>query len=150
MQIRLEEVEATEPRLSDCQKQYFAEISERFAVSFDPYAGEGEDLDKGRQWHFLAYLDEKLCGCGSLRDLGTGIAEVKRVWSDKSVRGMGIGTQLMDRLESVAQKEGFLAVRLDTNHTLGEAQAMYRKRGFVEIERYNDNPFADHFFEKRL
>jgi hypothetical protein len=27
---------------------------------------------------------------------------------------------------------------------------MYRERGYVEIARYNDDPYADHWFEKRL
>ncbi len=27
---------------------------------------------------------------------------------------------------------------------------MYRKAGYRETERYNDNPYADFFFEKEL
>ena len=41
-------------------------------------------------------------------------------------------------------------MRLYTNRSLAEAKAMYRARGYVEIPRYNDDPYADHFFEKRL
>ena len=41
-------------------------------------------------------------------------------------------------------------VRLDTNRTLKEAQALYRKAGYREIGRYNDNLYADFFFEKEL
>ena len=41
-------------------------------------------------------------------------------------------------------------VVLDTNRTLLEAQAMYRKAGYRDIERYNENSYADFFFEKRL
>jgi hypothetical protein len=39
---------------------------------------------------------------------------------------------------------------LDTNRTLTEAQALYHKLGYVGIARYNDNLYADHWFEKRL
>jgi ribosomal protein S18 acetylase RimI-like enzyme len=45
---------------------------------------------------------------------------------------------------------GFSVLRLDTNKSLVEAQALYRKLGYQEIARYNDNPYASHFFEKRL
>jgi ribosomal protein S18 acetylase RimI-like enzyme len=45
---------------------------------------------------------------------------------------------------------GFSVVRLDTNKSLTEAQALYRKLGYREIGRYNDNPYASHFFEKLL
>ena len=39
---------------------------------------------------------------------------------------------------------------LDTNRALKEAQTLYRSLGYAEIARYNDNPYADHWFEKRL
>jgi len=42
------------------------------------------------------------------------------------------------------------ALRLDTNSALNEAQALYRKLGFAAIERFNDNPYAHHWFAKRL
>ena len=150
MSIKIIEVSSTDERLIECQKQYFGEMSKRFETSFDPYAGEAEALDKTRQWHFLALDDQSIMGCGSLRDLGNGFAEVKRVWISNSARGMGIGSSLMDQLEKKASSEKFSALRLDTNRALDEAQSMYRKRGYKEITRYNDNPFADHFFEKLI
>ena len=45
---------------------------------------------------------------------------------------------------------GHGVVRLDTNGTLVEAIAMYERAGYRPIERYNDNPYAQAFFEKRL
>ena len=45
---------------------------------------------------------------------------------------------------------GHAGVRLYTERSLSEAQAMYRSRGYVEIPRYNDDPYATHWFEKRL
>ena len=41
-------------------------------------------------------------------------------------------------------------MRLYTNRSLEEAKAMYRARGYRAIARYNDDPYADHWFEKRL
>jgi ribosomal protein S18 acetylase RimI-like enzyme len=57
---------------------------------------------------------------------------------------------LLEALEQRAAEHGFEAVRLDTNRALDEAKAMYRSAGYVEIARYNDNPYANHWFEKRL
>ena len=45
---------------------------------------------------------------------------------------------------------GHDVVRLDTNGTLSEAIAMYGRAGYRPIERYNDNPYAQAFFEKAL
>ena len=42
------------------------------------------------------------------------------------------------------------ALRLDTNKALVEAIAMYRSAGYKEVDPFNDEPYADHWFEKRL
>jgi hypothetical protein len=31
-----------------------------------------------------------------------------------------------------------------------EAISLYRSSGYVEVEPFNDEPYADHWFEKRL
>ena len=41
-------------------------------------------------------------------------------------------------------------LRLDTNGALVEAISLYRSTGWREVEAFNDEPFADHWFEKRL
>jgi ribosomal protein S18 acetylase RimI-like enzyme len=71
------------------------------------------------------------------------------VWISPDVRGLGVGRRLMGELEARAAAHGPLA-RLDTNGALGEAVAMYRASGWTEIDAYNDNPYAHHWFEKRL
>ena len=45
---------------------------------------------------------------------------------------------------------GATAARLETNKTLVEAIALYRSAGYVEVPAFNDEPFAHHWFEKRL
>ena len=41
-------------------------------------------------------------------------------------------------------------LRLDTNTALPEALALYRRLGWSEIDRFNDDPYPDAFFEKHL
>jgi hypothetical protein len=42
-------------------------------------------------------------------------------------------------------------VRLDTNNALPEeALKLYRTSGWVEIDRFNEDPYPDHCFEKHL
>ncbi len=41
-------------------------------------------------------------------------------------------------------------MRLDTNQALSEAIAMYERAGYLPIARYNDNPYATHFFQNTL
>ena len=76
--------------------------------------------------------------------------EIKRVWTAPDARGLGVARRIVAAIEATAREAGLTTLRLDTNRALKEAHALYRKLGFVETARYNDNPYADHWFEKRL
>lgn len=65
-------------------------------------------------------------------------------------RGLGVGRRLLDRLEREAADHGGRAVRLETNKALSEAVAMYRSRGYREVDAFNAEAYADHWFEKVL
>ena len=83
-----------------------------------------------------------------LRRLGALCGEIKRMWTTPEVHGLGIARRVLNRLEALAREAGIRTLRLDTNRVLAEAQAMYRRGGYREIARYNDNPYAHHWFEK--
>ena len=89
-------------------------------------------------------------GCAALKFHGSGPAEVKRMWVADSVRGLGVGRRLLGAVEEHAQTAGVRTLRLETNRSLGEAIALYRSAGFREVPAFNDEPFADHWFEKHL
>lgn len=136
-----------------CLEQYYAELAARFDAGFDPAAGNNFDpaeMAPPKGWFVVARLEGAPAACGALKRLGDGVGEIKRVWTSRSVRGMGVAGRVMDRLEALAREAGFRTLRLDTNRALAEAQDMYRKRGYLEIGRYNDNPYAHHWFEKSL
>jgi GNAT superfamily N-acetyltransferase len=134
-------------------QQYFDEIDERFAQGFDP----GDALTTGLGTmaapdgaFVVARRGDETVGCGGVQTIGDGIGEIKRMWVSGDARGHGLGKRLLQRLEDESRRLGHHAVRLDTNSQLPEAVAMYRAAGYVEIDRYNDNPYPDHFFEKRF
>ena len=129
-----------------CLGHYYAELASRFEGGFDP--GPGGYDPSGSM--LVARLDGTPVGCGVLRDLGGDVGEIKRLWVAPAARGLGLASLLMDRLEVMARDAKYRAIRLDTNRTLVEAQAMYARRGYAEIARYNDNPFAHRWYEKRL
>ncbi len=72
------------------------------------------------------------------------------MWVHDDWRGAGLGSRLLRHLEDQARALGHDIVRLDTNAALTEAISMYQRAGYRAIGRYNDNPWATHFFEKRL
>lgn len=156
--IRLAAVEiAVEPPDSAdaraCLSSYIAELAMRFDAGFDPANGNAlsdAEMRPPAGHLLLARLDGEAVGCGALKRLDDETAEVKRVWIAPPQRGCGLAGKLIDRLETLARELGFRTVRLDTNRSLTEAHALYRKLGYREIGRYNDNPYAHHWFEKRL
>ena len=98
----------------------------------------------------LARFDGQPAGCGVLKALSPDTGEILRMWVDRPHRGLGIAGRLLDALERHASARGHDTVRLYTNRSLAEAKALYRSRGYNEIARYNDDPYANHWFEKRL
>ena len=88
--------------------------------------------------------------CGAVRVIGRRLAEIKRMWVTPARCGLGIAPRLLAALEDQALALGCPTVRLDTNGALTEAIALYQRNGYRAIPRYNDNPYAQHWFEKRL
>ena len=72
------------------------------------------------------------------------------MWTAPSARGLGVARRMLRQLEGAAREAGLTTLRLDTNKALTEAHALYRKEGYREVGRFNDNPYAHHWFEKRL
>jgi DNA-binding MarR family transcriptional regulator/GNAT superfamily N-acetyltransferase len=154
--ISMVSIEVEDPTSADarwCMGHYFAELSERFEERFDPsrtLPADAADLVSPVGAFLVARLSGQPAGCGALKTLAPGVGELMRMWVDRPHRGLGIGARILDALEQQARALGHERVRLYTNRSLAEAKAMYSARGYVEIPRYNDDPYANHWFEKRL
>jgi DNA-binding MarR family transcriptional regulator/GNAT superfamily N-acetyltransferase len=141
------------PDARSCLSQYFRELGSRFEGGFhhekEGLADAGE-MSPPSGVFVLARLDGEAIGCGGLKRTDEATGEIKRVWTAPRARGMGVARRMLRTLEAAARDMGFKRLRLDTNRALKEAHALYRKEGFREIARFNDNPYAHHWFEKRL
>ncbi len=136
-----------------CVEQYFAELATRFETGFDPARSipvGAEDFAPPAGLLLVARLRGKPVGCGALRFHGAEPAELKRMWVAREARGAGLGRRLLGLLEGHAAAAGAPAVRLETNGSLSEAIALYRATGYEEVAPFNDEPYAHHWFEKRL
>lgn len=132
---------------------YFAELAERFDVGFDPAQTRPTDDDEFREPNgafLVAFLHGAPVGCVGVKRHGDEPAEIKRLWVAPHARGIGLGGRLLREVEAAAVRLGAASVRLDTNRALTEAIAMYRAHGYVEVDDYNGEPYADFWFEKRL
>ncbi len=118
----------TTPDARWCIEQYFAELQTRFDAGFDParsISAAEHELVPPAGVLLVARLREQPIGCGALKFHAA-------------------------ELERLAQDAGASVVRLETNRALGEAIQLYRSSGYREVPAFNDEPYAHHWFEKRL
>ena len=136
-----------------CLREYFAELDRRFDAGFDPTTSLPAEPDEMRPpagLFLVATLHGEPVGCGALKFHGDEPTELKRMWVASSVRGLGVGRQLLQELELRAVELGSSTIRLETNRTLEEAIALYRSAGYREVAAFNDERYANHWFEKHL
>ena len=148
-------VNAESPDSADahlCLTAYFGELAARFEGGFDDMDDHArvDDMIPPTGLFVIARLDGDAVGCGGLKRVDKATGEIKRVWTAPAARGMGVARRILRTLEAAARERGLKTLRLDTNRALTEAHALYRSEGYKEVARFNDNPYAHHWFEKRL
>jgi DNA-binding MarR family transcriptional regulator len=142
--IAIEEADPRDDAARHCLGEYYAELARRFEKGFDVALSrdpDAVDMVRPRGAFLLAMSDGLPIGC---------VAEIKRLWICQTARGFGIARRLMHAVETVARELSVKTLRLDTNSALPEALKLYRTSGWVEIDRFNEDPYPDHFFEKHL
>ena len=132
-----DEIIARSPEVKSClQSQHYDEEVKHLQEKYgEPY---------GRL--YLANYDKTAVGCVALRKLDDTCCEMKRLYVRSMYRGLHIGKILMERLISDARQIGYHHIRLDTFPFMQEAIQMYKRHGFYEIERYNENPASTAIF----
>ena len=143
----------TTPDAVWCIEQYFSELNTRFEAGFDrakSIPADAHELMPPRGALFIARLRGRPIGCGALKFHPGEPAELKRMWVAREARGLGLGRRLLVELERHAKQAGTRVVRLETNRTLKEAIQLYRSSGYREVAAFNHEPYAHHWFEKRL
>ena len=146
-------MDAGEPPASDLVEAMIVELIPlygRIDVPGMPKAGPDEFRPPGGV--FLVGFDgdgSAVCG-GGVKDLGGGIAEIKRMYVVPEARGRGLARVLLVALEDAARELGYERVRLDTGPKQPAAEHLYRSAGYGEIENFNANFMASFWGEKRL
>ena len=150
--VEIRPVDPEHPDARQCLSSYFDELERRCGAPFDPLIGstaEPHELRPPAGEMVVAYLRAAPVACGALKHFPGAVTDIKRMWVADAARGLGLGRRLLADLEALAARAGAQTVRLETNDTLVEAIALYRSVGYEEVPAFNDEPFADHWFEKR-
>jgi DNA-binding MarR family transcriptional regulator/N-acetylglutamate synthase-like GNAT family acetyltransferase len=136
-----------------CLSEYYRELEDRFDTGYDPALSLVPSLEEfapPRGIFLIARLHGQPIGCGGLKPISSEAAYLKRMWIAPEARGLGLARRMLRALEDRARAMNYSLVRLETNKTLTEAQQLYRSSGYNEVAAFNDEPYAHHWFEKRL
>jgi GNAT superfamily N-acetyltransferase len=119
---------------SESQARYPFDLSKHFVV-------DAAEFVEGRGLFLIAYLDDVAVGCGAIRLLPSGDAEIKRMYVSPAARGNGVARGVLHELEAESRRLGAPRMILETGNKQIEALALYRSEGFEEIPRYE--PYVD-------
>jgi DNA-binding MarR family transcriptional regulator len=152
--IRLCPVDAESRDAQRCLRAYVAELNRRAPErGFDPRKGataEPHEVRPPNGAFVVAYLRGEAIGCGAVKHHAGKVSDIKRMWLAEAARGLGLGRLLLGHLEGLARAHGSAEVHLETSDVLPEAIALYASAGYIEVPPFNDEPFADRWFTKRL
>ncbi|HEY2215773.1 MAG TPA: GNAT family N-acetyltransferase [Acidimicrobiales bacterium] len=111
---------------------------------------EPDELRPPSGGYLVGYVGAEAVAGGGVRFLADGLGEIKRMFVRPAARSQGVAGDLLSALEDLAVTRGYAAVRLDTGPKQPHAMTLYRRAGYADIERYNENPFACFWGEKDL
>jgi len=131
-------------------RAYFVEIVDRYHGRPMPASlvdqVMAEEPNTGIVAFIVARYDGAAAGCAGLREAGL----ITRMYVAPAFRRRGGGRVLIAAVEAAARARGLTRLRLDTRDDLVEARGLYAATGYAEVEPFNDEPYAEHFFEKYL
>ncbi|HEY6890388.1 MAG TPA: bifunctional helix-turn-helix transcriptional regulator/GNAT family N-acetyltransferase [Solirubrobacter sp.] len=139
----LVQIAAEDPSSADarhCLAEYYKELAERFDDGFEA----GRTLPSDDALFLVARLRGEPVGCGAIK---TATGDIKRMWVSPAARGLGLGRRMLSELERYSETD---TARLETNRNLTEAIGLYRAAGYEEVAPFNAEPYAHHWFSKRL
>src|SRR5215467_4716336 len=135
---------AIEALVCAAYRPYVARIGREPAPMLDDYAAL---IDKG----FVNVLEEAECISGIVVLVPEGRAMLlDNIAVSPSAQGGGRGRKLIAFAEATARAVGCEAIRLYTNVLMTENLAIYRRLGFTETHRGDENGYRRVYMAKRL
>lgn len=107
-------------------------------------------MENGCMW--CLYINSKLVGTVAIRtiDNKNKIAELKRLYVLEEYQGQGYGDMLFQTALTYVKENNYKKICADTRNDRSASQHLMRKYGFYEIQKYNENQFAELYFELGL
>nr|WP_312291471.1 GNAT family N-acetyltransferase [Clostridium chromiireducens] len=94
--------------------------------------------------------NNKIIGTIAVNRLSADKCELKSMYLLSKYHGNGLGQKMLDKAFEYAAKNTFKEIYLDTLSSSERAIRLYKKNGFIETVRYNDNMVADIFMRRSI
>ncbi len=138
MRIRIDDL--TSPEIAELLEEHLRDM---YAAS-PPESVHALDLSKLRKpeiTFWSAWVGGDLVGCGALKELEPGHAEIKSMRSANRFRGTGVGKKMLEHILQVARKRNYTRLSLETGTQdfFLPARKLYERYGFEYC-----GPFADY------
>lgn len=122
----------------------FAILCHRLDCALDEIVGKKFQRSQYNQFNqrdsihdvIVAYQKGEPVACGAFKIYDEDHAELKRIFTEPSNRNIGLGAELVRRLEAKAKIKGYRWCILETGKPLEAAYHVYKKAGYKIIPNY--------------
>ncbi len=135
MHLTLDRVPFDAPDAEALRDAQQAELHVRYG-SEDHEPGEPPTPDNVPFFLVARTADGTPVGCGGLRPLGSGALEIKRMFVVPALRGQGVATAILRRIEEEAQVMGCPELFLETGTEQPDAMRFYEREGYRRIPNF--------------
>jgi putative acetyltransferase len=135
MHLILDRVPYDAPDATALRDAQQAELHVRYG-SEDHEPGEPPTADNVPFFLVARTPDGTAVGCGGLRPLGAGGLEIKRMFVLPALRGQGVATAILRRIEEEARTLGCPELLLETGTEQPDAMRFYEREGYRRIDNF--------------
>ena len=129
---------------TDGENSDFAMLCSKLDCALDELVGTKFQRSQYEQYNqrdsihdvIVAYQKGKPIACGAFKLYDEEHAELKRIFTDVSCRNIGLGLEMVRRLEAKAKMKGYKWCILETGKPLEAACHVYKKAGYKIIPNY--------------
>jgi putative acetyltransferase len=127
----------TEPLDSPVAQRLIAELNAELSRDYPPaqrfHSLAADEVAEGAGAFLVVWLDGAPAGCGAVRMLSPGVAELKRMYVVPTARGRGLSRAVLSTLEDNAAALGAVRVVLETGDKAFAALGLYESAGYARI-----------------
>ena len=127
---------AEDIRSADSQqllKELTAELAALYPMTDGTAGFKDHEVEVPRAAFIVARVDGRAAGCGALRPIDDTTIEVKRMYTRKEYRQLGVAKAVLAEMDRLAIEFGYTTIKLSTGPLQPEAAALYHRVGYYRI-----------------